>query len=195
MTRTSQSRPVKSDVVESVFRVDLQLVENAIRDVPDFPIEGVVFKDIAPVLSDPNLFKMVVDHFAHVHRASEIQKIAGIEARGFMFGAALAYEMEIGFVPIRKKGKLPWKTAAASYDLEYGRASIEIHEDALSAGERVLLIDDLLATGGTASAAANLLEQLGGEVVEINFLIELAFLNGRDKLSGHKIHAPIVYSS
>lgn len=193
MTRTSQFRPVESDVAECVVGLDLQPVENAIRDVPDFPVAGVVFKDIAPVLSDPILFKMVVDHFAHVHRKSEIRKIAGIEARGFMFGAALAYEMEIGFVPIRKKGKLPGKTAAASYDLEYGRATIEIHEDAVFLGEPVLLIDDLLATGGTAAAAAGLLELLGAEVVEINFLIELAFLNGRKKLNGHKIHAPIVY--
>ena len=165
----------------------------AIRDIPDFPKPGIVFKDITPVLTDPKLFAQAVDLFADRHKDTGLDKIAIIEARGFVFGSALAYKMGVGMVPVRKQGKLPADTVAATYDLEYGTATIEVHRDSIAKGERVLLIDDLLATGGTAAAAAGLVEQLGGEVVEIDFLIELAFLNGREKLKGHEIFAPIVF--
>ncbi len=168
-------------------------IKSAVRDIPDFPKPGILFKDITPVLSDPALFKSAVDLFVERHRASKLTKIAAIESRGFVFGAAAAYQLGVGLVPIRKKGKLPYKTIEASYALEYGTATLEVHDDAVKAGDRVLLIDDLLATGGTAAASAGLLEKLGATVVELDFLIELAFLNGRDKLLKYKIFAPVIF--
>ncbi len=171
----------------------MEEIKAAIRDVPDFPTPGIVFKDIAPILADPGLFRAVIDHFAERHRDAGIQVVAGVEARGFIFGSALAYALGIGFVPIRKKGKLPWQTVEASYDLEYGSATIEVHADAVSPGARVLLFDDLLATGGTAAAAAGLIREIGGTVVEIDFLIELAFLEGRKRLSDSPVYAPLVF--
>jgi adenine phosphoribosyltransferase len=171
----------------------LEPVRAAIRDVPDFPKPGILFKDITPVLADPALFRACIDHFAARHKSSGIRKIAGIESRGFIFAAALADRLGIGLVPIRKKGKLPHKTAEATYHLEYGTATIEAHLDAFTPGEKVLLIDDVLATGGTAAAAAALVEKLGGKIAEIDFLIELAFLNGRTKLGRHPMHAPITF--
>jgi adenine phosphoribosyltransferase len=171
----------------------MQKIKAAIRDVPDFPKPGILFKDITPVLNDPALFRACIDHFAKRHGGGKIHKIAAIESRGFLFGAALADRLGIGLVPIRKKGKLPYKTAEMTYDLEYGSATIEAHLDAFAHGESVLLIDDLLATGGTAAAATALIEKLGGRVVEIDFLVELAFLNGRSKLPGRVIHAPVVF--
>jgi adenine phosphoribosyltransferase len=175
------------------IELNIEEIKAAIRDVPDFPSPGIVFKDIAPLLAEPLLFRSIVDHFAERHRDAGLHVVAGIEARGFVFGAALAYALGVGFVPIRKKGKLPWHTVEASYDLEYGSATIEMHQDAITPGARVLLIDDLLATGGTAAAAARLVRDLGGTVVEIDFLIELAFLEGRKQLSGHILYAPLVY--
>ena len=168
-------------------------VRSAIRDIPDFPKPGILFKDITPVLSDPELYKFVVDAFADRLRSRQVGKLAVIESRGFLFGAAVAYQLGIGLVPIRKKGKLPYKTVEQSYDLEYGTATLEIHEDAFRAGERVAILDDLLATGGTARAAAELVEKLGANVVELDFLVELAFLKGRDKLTRHSIFAPVVF--
>ena len=173
--------------------MSLDRVRTAIRDIPDFPKPGILFKDITPVLHDAALFKAAVDVFVDRHQAGRIQRVAAIESRGFLFGAAVAYRLGIGLVPIRKKGKLPYKTVEQTYDLEYGTATIEAHVDAFKPGERVLLIDDLLATGGTARAAADLIEKLGGSVEEIDFLIELAFLRGRDKLTKYKVYAPIVY--
>lgn len=173
--------------------MSLDRVRTAIRDIPDFPKPGILFKDITPVLHDAALFKDAVDAFAARHQGGRIQRVAAIESRGFLFGAAVAYRLGLGLVPIRKKGKLPYKTVEQTYDLEYGTATIEAHVDAFKPGERVLLIDDLLATGGTARAAADLIEKLGGAVEEIDFLIELAFLKGRDKLTKYKIFAPIVY--
>lgn len=166
----------------------------AIRDVPDFPKPGIVFKDITPVLLDPDLFREAVALFVTRLRALGVDKVAAIESRGFLFGAAAAYELGLGIVPVRKAGKLPYRTRQASYDLEYGSATLEIHEDAFQPGERVVLIDDLLATGGTARAAAGLVEELGGVVVECQVLIELAFLPGRQALSGYDLFAPIVYT-
>lgn len=173
--------------------MSLAAVRAAIRDVPDFPKPGILFKDITPVLADPDLFRAVTDHFAERATALRIERIAAIESRGFIFGAALADRLSLGFSPIRKKGKLPYKTVEQSYDLEYGSATIEAHVDAFVPGERVLLIDDLLATGGTAAAAADLIERIGGRVVEIAVLVELSFLPGRARLAPRPVHAPIVF--
>lgn len=171
----------------------LEALKAAIRDVPDFPKPGIVFKDITPILRDPHLFRCAVQVFAERHRGRAINRIAAIESRGFLFGAALAHELGVGLVPIRKKGKLPYHTVEQTYDLEYGVATIEVHRDAFDPGESVLLIDDLLATGGTARAAADLIEKLGARVLEMDFLIELAFLNGRARLAPNPVFAPIVF--
>jgi adenine phosphoribosyltransferase len=152
-----------------------------------------VFKDLTPVVGSADLLRAAVGLFADRHRGARIDRVAAIEARGFLFGGALAADLGVGLVPVRKKGKLPWRVRSATYDLEYGTATIEIHEDAVAPGERILLIDDLLATGGTASAAAGLIEALGGVVVEIDFLVELAFLKGRDRLGGRPVFAPVVF--
>ena len=154
----------------------------AVRDVPDFPKKGILFKDITPVLSDPDLFRASIDLFLERCRGREIDKIVGIDARGFVFGSAVAYELGVGFVPIRKRGKLPYRTEIAKYSLEYGEAEVEMHTDALTAGERVVLIDDLLATGGTSSAAVMLIQKAGGQLLEAQFLVELEFLEGRKRL-------------
>lgn len=166
----------------------------AIRDIPDFPKKGIIFKDITPVLLDPKLFRKAVKIFASRIKGQHIDKIVAIESRGFLFGAAVAHKLGLGIVPVRKKGKLPYKTIEVSYDLEYGSATVEMHADALKRGERVVIIDDLLATGGTARAAAQLVKKLGARVVEIDFLIELAFLQGRKKLKGYKVYAPVVFA-
>lgn len=173
--------------------MSVQRLKDAIRDIPDFPKKGIIFKDITPILSDPQLFKLAVDTLAGRHRNSRIDKVCVVEARGFIFGSAVAYQLGAGLIPIRKKGKLPYQTNEASYDLEYGTATLQIHVDAVKKGSRVLLIDDLLATGGTAAASAKLVENLGGEIVEIQFLIELAFLKGREKLKKYNVFAPIVF--
>jgi adenine phosphoribosyltransferase len=172
---------------------DLQRVRAAIRDVPDFPKPGIVFKDITPVLSDGPLFNLVVGWFAEAARAQRPDKIVGIDARGFIFGGAVAHELGVGFVPVRKKGKLPFRCEAIAYALEYGEASVEMHVDALHRGERVVLIDDLLATGGTAAAAIQLIKAVGGELAEVLFLVELTFLSGRGVLGSTPARALIEY--
>ena len=154
----------------------------AVRDVSDFPKKGIVFKDITPILNDPVLFRASIDLFLERCRGRNIDKIVGIDARGFLFGSAVAYELGLGFVPIRKRGKLPYQTNTAKYSLEYGEAEMEMHIDAMTAGERVVLVDDLLATGGTSAAAAVLIRKAGGDLLEAQFLIELEFLNGRKQL-------------
>ena len=154
----------------------------AIRDVPDFPKEGIVFKDITPILNDAALFRASIDLFLDRCRSLEIDRIVGIDARGFLFGSAVAYQLGVGFVPIRKRGKLPYKTESAKYSLEYGEAEMEMHVDAIKQGERIVLIDDLLATGGTSCAAAALILKAGGHLLEAQFLIELEFLNGRKRI-------------
>lgn len=171
-----------------------QQLYNAIRDIPDFPKPGIVFKDITPILLDPALFREVVRRFSDTARAAGAEKIAGIDARGFLFGATVAYELGVGFVPIRKRGKLPYETASQKYDLEYGSAEIEIHTDAFLKGEKVAVIDDLLATGGTAGASLKLIEESGAHVVSVQFLIELAFLDGRRQLSSPAVSSILVYS-
>ena len=168
-------------------------LEAAIRNVPDFPQSGIQFKDITPVLGDARLFAGAIDLMAARHADAGIDACVGIDARGFIFAAAAAKQLGTGFVPVRKKGKLPWKTHEESYSLEYGEATVAIHQDALQPGARVLLLDDLLATGGTAAAAVSLLKKIGAEIVEIGFLIELGFLNGREKMNGAPINSLITY--
>ena len=165
----------------------------AVRDVPDFPKRGIVFKDITPVLSDPVLFRASIDLFLERCRGLKIDKIVGVDARGFLFGSAVAYELSVGFVPIRKRGKLPYRTEIAKYSLEYGDAEMEMHVDAMSAGERIVLVDDLLATGGTSAAAAVLIRKAGGHLLEAQFLIELESLNGRKRLQPTPVTAFLKY--
>lgn len=154
----------------------------SIRNIPDFPIPGIQFKDITPVLLDPKTFSEVIDSLAERYQDRGITKIVGVESRGFIFGAALAYKLGLGFVPVRKKGKLPAETLEETYQLEYGQATIEIHTDALDEKDSVLVLDDLLATGGTLGATCRLVEKLGAKIVEVATVIELTFLNGREKL-------------
>ena len=161
----------------------LERLRTGIRDVADFPKKGIIFKDITPILSDPGMFHASIDLFLERCRGKKIDKIVGIDARGFLFGSTVAYELGVGFVPIRKRGKLPYKTEIAKYSLEYGEAEMEMHIDAMVRGERVVLVDDLLATGGTSAAAAALIAKVGGELLEAQFLIELEFLHGRDRLA------------
>lgn len=158
-------------------------LELVIRDVPNFPKQGIIFKDITPVLSNPEAFQHLVQQMIEKSEAIHVDKIVGIESRGFILGAAMAYELGIGFCPIRKKGKLPWKTRSVKYALEYGHDEVEIHEDGIVSGEKVLIVDDLMATGGTAAASVELVETLGGEVQALSVFIELAFLQGYKKLS------------
>jgi adenine phosphoribosyltransferase len=165
----------------------------AVRDVPDFPKKGIMFKDITPVLSDRGLFRASIDLFLERCRGREVDKIVGIDARGFVFGSAVAYELGLGFVPIRKRGKLPYKTDTAKYSLEYGEAEVEMHIDAVTQGERVVLVDDLLATGGTSAAAAVLIRRAGGQLLEAQFLIELEFLEGRKRLEPTPVTAFLKY--
>ena len=165
----------------------------AIRNVPDFPKPGIIFKDITPILGNADLFREAVEIFVVRHEGKGLGKVAAIDARGFIFGGAIADRLGVGFVPIRKKGKLPFQTYDESYDLEYGSNTISVHTDAFQPGEQVLILDDLLATGGTAAAAACLVQRAGGTVAEIDFLIELTFLKGRDKLAGHPVFAAIAF--
>jgi len=171
----------------------IQILLQAVRDVPDFPKPGIIFKDITTLLSDAKLFKSVIDTFLDANKGRKIDKIVGIDARGFIFGAAVAYQLGVGFIPVRKKGKLPYKTESIGYSLEYGEAVIEMHVDAIAKGEKVVLIDDLLATGGTAAAAAHLIEKMGGELIEAQFLIELEFLNGRERLMPFPVRSFLKY--
>lgn len=173
---------------------DMNLIESLIRDVPDFPKEGIVFKDITPLLADADGFRTSIDAMAALLEGLEFDVIAGPEARGFIFGCPLALKMGKGFVPIRKKGKLPWKTVEESYALEYGEDTVQMHEDAVAPGQKVLLVDDLLATGGTMAACRRLVENQGAEVVATAFVIELGFLGGRKKLGdGLRIERLINY--
>ncbi len=171
----------------------MEKVKQKIRDVPDFPKPGIVFKDITPLLADVRSFQLVIDTFAKRYAEKAVDTVVAVESRGFIFGAALAYRIDAGFVPVRKKGKLPYQTESVEYDLEYGTDKIEIHRDAIHQGSRVLVLDDVLATGGTAKAACDLVEKVGGKVVECAFVVELEFLKGREKLKGHEIFSLITY--
>lgn len=167
-------------------------LKNFIRDVPNFPKPGIMFKDISPLLQDHAAFHHAIQELAKIIRETGAQKVCGIESRGFMFGAPLALELGIGFVPVRKKGKLPWKTHSQAYELEYGTDHIEIHQDAIQPGEKVVVADDLLATGGTAEATAALLEKCGAVIEGFTFLVELEFLKGRDRLT-HPVFSLLTY--
>lgn len=168
-------------------------IKSKVRSIPDWPIKGVIFRDITTLLQDSIAFKKICSILYDRYVNEKIDKIVGIDARGFLFGSVLAYKLEIGFIPIRKKGKLPYKTISESYTLEYGEETIEIHEDAIQKGERVVIIDDLMATGGTISAAANLVEKLGGDVFECSFVVELPDLKGREKLGNRKVFSIIEF--
>jgi adenine phosphoribosyltransferase len=168
-------------------------IERAIRNVPDFPKTGIQFKDITPLLADAALFSGSIDLMTQNFKPGMVDAVVGIDARGFIFAAAAAMKLRAGFVPVRKKGKLPYQTHEQEYALEYGTATVAVHVDALKPGSRVLLIDDLLATGGTAAAAAALVEKLGARILQISFLIELSFLNGRQKLKPYPVRSLIVY--
>jgi adenine phosphoribosyltransferase len=168
---------------------NLEVLRKAVRDVPDFPKPGILFKDITPALSDGEMLQMIINGFVEATRPLNVTKVVGIESRGFIFGTPLAAALGVGFVPVRKKGKLPWECEAVSYALEYGEATVEIHRDAVQPGERVVLIDDLLATGGTAAAAVELVQRLGGVVAEAQFLIELEFLAGRARLGSTPVRS------
>ena len=164
-------------------------IKSKVRSIPDWPIKGVIFRDITTLLQNPTTFKEICDLFYDRYANQNIDKIVGIDARGFLFGAVLAYKLGIGFIPVRKKGKLPYKTVGESYTLEYGEETVEIHEDAIQKGEKVVIIDDLMATGGTISAAVNLVEKLGGDIMECAFVIELPDLRGREKIPGQEIYS------
>jgi len=172
---------------------DVATLKAAIRDVPDFPKEGILFKDITTLLKDPKMFRLAVDRFTDLVAGRGLDKVVAIESRGFIFGSVLADRIGAGFVPVRKPGKLPWKTHRASYQLEYGTDSLEIHQDAVSAGDKVLVVDDVIATGGTAAAVGELVGLSGATVAAYAFLVELAFLKGRDKLAGSEVLALIQY--
>jgi adenine phosphoribosyltransferase len=168
-----------------------EVVASRLRDIADFPIPGVTFKDFTPLLSDGPALRAVVQDISSRY-SDRVDVVVGIEARGFIFGAAVAYELGIGFVPVRKAGKLPGETHSETYDLEYGSAVIEIHTDALASGTRTLVIDDILATGGTATATCELIEHAGGRVVAVEVLVELGFLGGRTKLAGRTVHSMVL---
>lgn len=162
-------------------------IKASIRTIPDWPIQGCNFRDITTCMKEPQAFKETCDIFYNRYKNEKIDKVVGIDARGFVFGSVLAYKLGVGFVPVRKKGKLPAETVEESYSLEYGDDVVEIHMDAIDEGERVLIIDDLMATGGTVAAAAALVEKLGGKIVELAFVVELPDLKGREKIKGHKV--------
>jgi adenine phosphoribosyltransferase len=167
----------------------VQRIESRIRSIPDFPREGIVFKDITPLVRDPAALRLSIHQLLHPFLGERLTAVVGMEARGFVFGSLVAWELGVGFVPLRKPGKLPYDVQAASYDLEYGQASLEIHVDALEQGDRVLIVDDVLATGGTAAASCELIERLGAEVAGLSFVIEIGDLGGRERLAGRRVHA------
>ncbi len=170
---------------------EIQELGGLIRSIPDFPKKGIDFKDITTLLQNSDAFRQVVDHLAHRYADKSVDAVVAAEARGFILGGALAYRLGAGFVPVRKKGKLPYKTYEVTYDLEYATETIAIHQDALKPGETVVVLDDLLATGGTAGAVLELVEQLGAKVLEVAFLIELTFLKGRDRLKSCPVYSAI----
>ena len=169
------------------------ILEKFIRDVADFPKPGIIFKDITPLLANPEATKACLHLLMNSLKDKNITKVVGIESRGFFFATLIAQELNAGFIPVRKPKKLPFETIAATYELEYGSDTLEIHTDAIQKGDRVLIHDDVLATGGTAKAVCELVEKLGGEIIQVNFLMELSFLNGRDKIKNHEIFASITY--
>jgi adenine phosphoribosyltransferase len=170
-------------------------LKSKIRNVPDFPIKGIMFRDITTLVKDPQAFKYVIDTLTERYRDMKIDQIVGIESRGFIFGGALAHRLGCGFIPARKPGKLPAETIEESYELEYGRTSLQLHIDSINKGDRIVIIDDLLATGGTIRATANMVERLGGQILEIAVVVELTFLKGREKLKNYAIYSMVDYDS
>ena len=179
--------------IKTMTTIKQERLKEFIRDIPDFPKKGILFKDITPLLKDRDAFQTAVSLLANHFADRKIEQVVGIESRGFIFGSAVAYKLKAGFVPIRKKGKLPSVTEKIPYQLEYGEDILEIHQDSFKKGARILVIDDLLATGGTASAVASLVQRIGGCIDGLGFVIELTFLHGRDKLQGFPIHSLIQY--
>ena len=173
--------------------MDVAQLRSKIRDIKDFPTEGILFRDITTLLKDPPAWASVIDHLAERYRGASVDVVVGVESRGFIFGGALAHQLQTGFVPVRKRGKLPGPTIEEEYELEYGRDVLAVHEDAIRPGQRVLAVDDLLATGGTMAATLKLVERLGGKVLGAAFLIELAFLRGRERLKGYSLESLITY--
>jgi adenine phosphoribosyltransferase len=173
--------------------MDVATLRAKIRDIEDFPTEGILFKDITTLLRDGPAWRFAVDALASRYQGDRVDLVVGVESRGFIFGGAIAHQLNAGFVPVRKLGKLPGRTIEVEYELEYGRDALAMHEDAITPGQRVLAVDDLLATGGTMAATLRLVEQLGGKVTGVAFMIELAFLKGRDKLKNYPLHSLIVY--
>ena len=164
-------------------------LKDAIRSIPDWPIEGVIFRDLTTLMQNPEAYRNACDVFYNRYKNMNIDKVVGIDARGFVFGAVLAYQLNVGFVPVRKKGKLPYKTVSEHYTLEYGNNTVEMHEDAITEGEKIVIIDDLIATGGTIEAAVKLVKKLGGDILECGFIVELPDLKGREKIKDQKIFA------
>lgn len=171
--------------------MSIETITSVIRDIPDFPRPGIIFKDITPVLQDKEIFAEIIDLLCEPYLENPPDHIVAIESRGFIFGSPMAYKLGCGIVPVRKKGKLPFNTYEETYELEYGAATVEIHVDALQKGDRVVVIDDLLATGGTAAAAVNLIKKMNAEIIGIDFLLELSFLKGREKLAGFPVNSLI----
>lgn len=171
----------------------MKKIEEYVRSIPDFPEKGIIFRDVTSVLQDADGLKLAVDKMQELIGDTDVDVVVGLESRGFIFGMPIAYNLHKPFVPVRKKGKLPCETIEASYDLEYGSATIEIHKDAIKPGDKVVIVDDLIATGGTVEASIKLVEQLGGKVVKVIFLMELAGLEGRKKLSGYDVESVITY--
>ncbi|WP_150051218.1 MULTISPECIES: adenine phosphoribosyltransferase [Methylomonas] len=171
----------------------MERLKSKIRDIPDFPKPGIVFKDITPLVKDPAALRLAVHQLLHPFLGKDITAVAGMEARGFIFGSLVAWELGIPFVPLRKPGKLPYDVQSVSYDLEYGSAELQVHIDAVDSSDRVLLIDDLLATGGTAKASCELLEKLGAQIVACAFVVELDFLHGRESLRNYQVHSLLHY--
>ncbi len=173
----------------------MEHLKKLIREVPDFPKEGINFYDITTLLQDAEGFKQTIDALVEQVKDEKIDTVIGIESRGFIFGTPVAYQLNAGFIPVRKPNKLPWETVSVSYDLEYGQDTVEMHRDAVGDGQNVLIVDDLLATGGTARAVADLVEKVGGNIVKMLFVVELNFLNGREKLNGYEINSLLNYDS
>jgi adenine phosphoribosyltransferase len=171
----------------------LQRLKAKVRDIPDFPEPGIIFRDITPMVADPSALQLAVYQLLHPFLGETVNAVAGMEARGFIFGSLAAWELGVGFIPLRKPGKLPYDVQSASYELEYGSAALEVHTDAINRGDKILLIDDLIATGGTAEASCQLVEELGGEIIGCAFVIELDALKGRDKLTNYRVHSLLHY--
>ena len=184
---------MRSEVMMSLSSKKRDDLKNHIRDIPNFPKEGIIFKDITTLLKDPQAFRRAIDLLARHFKDEKIDLVVGIESRGFIFGSVLAYKLGAGFVPVRKKGKLPYKTKSVTYELEYGTDTLEIHKDAISSKNRVLIVDDLLATGGTVQAVAKLVKSFRAKIAGVAFLVELTFLKGKDKIKDIPIHSVIEY--